>query len=98
MLYNIKQRNVMEEQNHPISWDYIKKVTTKLANNKAQGLNGVLPNSFNALGDVNLSWLLIFYNQFCHSQDDFDEWHGGQVFNVPKKVTPPTPTNGEGSP
>ena len=29
--------------------------------------------------------LLLFYNQFWHSQADFDEWHEGQVVPVPKK-------------
>ena len=28
---------------------------------------------------------MIFYNQFCNIQDDFDEWHEGQVVHLPKK-------------
>ena len=34
VLYKIKQREVMEELDHPISWYEIKKSTTKLANDK----------------------------------------------------------------
>ena len=75
----------MEELYHPISWDDIKKSTTKLANGKAPGLNGVQPNAFKALDDANISWLLLFYNQFWNSQADFNEWHEGQVVNVTKK-------------
>ena len=40
---------VMEELDPPISWDGIKKSTTKLANKKSLGLNGILPNAFKAL-------------------------------------------------
>ena len=64
MLDKIKQREVMDELDHPILWDEIKKATTKLANDKAPGLNSVLPNALKALYDANLSWLLILYNQF----------------------------------
>ena len=46
VLNNIKQRDVIEELDHPISWDWIKKSTTKLANDKSPGLDGVPPNSF----------------------------------------------------
>ena len=42
---------VMEELYLPISWDEIKKATTKLANNKAPGLNYILPNAFKALNN-----------------------------------------------
>ena len=85
MLDKIKQREVMYKLDHPISWDEIKKATTKLANEKAPGLNGVPPNAFKALDDANLSWLLLFYNQFWHSQDEFYKWNEGQVVTVPKK-------------
>ena len=53
----------MEELDHPISWDEIKKITTKLANKKGPGLNGVPTDAFKALDDVNISWLMLFYNQ-----------------------------------
>ena len=56
VLDNIKQREVMNELDQPISWEEIKKATTKLANNKASGLNGVLPNAFKALDGANLSY------------------------------------------
>ena len=75
----------MDELDHSISWDEIKKATTKLANDKAPGLNSVPPDAFKSLADANLSWLLLFYNQFWHSQAEFDEWHEGQVVTVPKK-------------
>ena len=75
----------MDELYHSISWDEIKKSTTKLANEKTPGLDGVPPNTFKALDDANLSWLVIFYNQFWHSQADFDKWHKFQVVPVTKK-------------
>ena len=65
----------MDELDHPISWDEINKATTKIANDKAPGLNVVPLNVFKPLDNTNLSWILLFYNQFCHSQADFDEWH-----------------------
>ena len=55
LLDNIKQREVMDELDQPISWDEIKKSTTKLENDKAPGLNGVPHNAFKALDDANLS-------------------------------------------
>ena len=76
-----------------ISWDEIKKSTTNLVNDKAPGPNGVPPNTFKALDEANLSWILLFYNQFWHSLYDFDKWHEGQIV-----ATPPTLTSGEGSP
>ena len=79
MLDKIKQREVMDELDQPISWDEIKKSTTELVNDIAPGLNGVPPNTFKALKDVNLSYLLLFYNQFWHSQADFNEWHERQT-------------------
>ena len=81
----------MDELGHKISWDEIKKSTTKLANEKAPGLNGVPSNAFKALDDANLSWLLLFYNQLWHSQADFDEWNKGQVVPVPKKFNTTDP-------
>ena len=54
----------MDKLDQPISRDEIKKSTTKLANDKEPGLNSVPPNAFKALDDANLSWLLLFYNQF----------------------------------
>ena len=64
VLDNINQKDVMYELYHPISWDEINQVTTKLANYKAQGINGVPPNEFKALNNVNLSWILLRYNKF----------------------------------
>ena len=85
VLNKIKHRDVMDKLDHPISWDEINKPTTKLAKYKAPGLNGVPPNAFKALDDVNISWLLLFYNQFWHSQADFDKWHESQLVPVPPK-------------
>ena len=64
VLDKIKQIEVMDELYQPISWDEINKSTTNLANDTETGLNGLPPNSFKALYDANLSWLLLFYNQF----------------------------------
>ena len=75
----------MEKLDQTISWYEINKSTTQLANDKAPGLNGVPNNAFKSLDDANLSWLLLFYNQFWHSQSDFDKWNEGQVVPVPNK-------------
>ena len=72
MLDKIKQREVMDELDHPISWDEIKKPTTKLAKDTAPGLNGVPPNAFKFLDNTNLSWIILFYNHFWNIQADFD--------------------------
>ena len=55
LLDKIKQRELTEELYHTISWNEIKKSTTKLVNDKAPGPNGVPPNAFKALEDANLS-------------------------------------------
>ena len=96
VLDNIKQRDVTEKLDPPISQDDIKKATTKLANDKAPGLNGVPPNSFKALNDENITWLLLFYNQLWRGQADFDGWHLGQVVTVPKKGNTSDPNNWRG--
>ena len=62
MLDKIKQREVMDKLYQPISWDEINKAKTKLANDRAPGLNSVPPNAFKELDDANLSWLPLFYN------------------------------------
>ena len=64
VLDNIKQIEVMDELDQHISWDEIKKYTTELSNDKSPGLNGVQPNAFKTVDDANLSWILLFYNQF----------------------------------
>ena len=75
VLDKIKQREVMDELDNTISWDEIRKTNVKLANEKVTGLNGVPSKAFKVLEDSNLSWILIFYNQFYYSQADFDKWH-----------------------
>ena len=84
----------MEEIDHPISWDEIKKSTTKLANKKSPGLNGFLPNAFKALNEKFL--LGLYYSKINPglSKDDFDKWHEGQVFMLPKNLSPQTPKSG----
>ena len=88
----------MDELDHPISWGEIKKSTTKLAEDKAPGLNSVPPNAFKALDDENISWIPLFYNQFLNIKADFDKWYEGQVVPVPQKGETTNPTRGEGSP
>ena len=55
MLDNINQIYVMGELDTLISWEEIKKATTKLANDKAPELNGVPPNVFKAPNDENIT-------------------------------------------
>ena len=59
VLDKIKKREAADELYQPISWDEINKSTIKLANDNSPGPNGVPPNSFKALDDTNLSWLLL---------------------------------------
>ena len=49
VLYKIKQREVMDKLDQPISWYEIKKSTTKLVNDKSPGLNDVPTNAFRYL-------------------------------------------------
>ena len=70
VLYIINQIDVMKELDTPIPWDEKSKTTTKLANYKAPGLNGVPPNAFKALNDENITWILLFYNQLWCRQAD----------------------------
>ena len=53
------------------------KSTTKLAKDKAPGLNGVPPNALKSLDDENITWLLLLYNQFWRRKSDFYEWNEG---------------------
>ena len=55
VLDKTNQIDVMKELDHLIPWDDIKKSTIKLANNKAPGINVVLPNAFKALDDENIT-------------------------------------------
>ena len=58
VIEKIKKIDLTKELDHPISWNNIKKSTTKLAKYKSPGLNGVPPYAFKALDEENLSWLL----------------------------------------
>ena len=78
------------------SCNNINKTTTKLANIKAPGINGVPRNVFNTFDVVNISCLLIFYNQFWHIQADFDKWNEGQAVHVTKKSNTPYPNKWRG--
>ena len=57
---------------------------TKLTNDKAPGLNKVLPNDFKALNGDNLTNLLDFFNEYWLEKTDLDEWHEVQIVPVPK--------------
>ena len=94
VLEKIKQREVVEELDKPISWSEIKKAIKMWANKKAPGLNDVLTNAFKALNDANLFWIMLLYNQFWHSQDELDKWNEVQLVHVLKKAIPPTLTSG----
>ena len=98
VLESIKQRYMMEELDPRISWDEIKKSTTKLVNEKAPGINGVPPNVFKAINDKNLTWILLFFNQLWSVQADSNKWHLGQVVPIQKKATSVTLASGEGLP
>ena len=93
---DIKQREVTGKLYKPILCDEIKKSTTKFKNDKAPGLNYVPPNAFKEIDDANLSYILLLYNQFWHSQAELDEWHEGQVVLVPKKGDKTDPNRWKG--
>ena len=84
MINNIKQRQTMHELNKPIAWAELKTEIAKLANDKAPGLNKVLPNAFKSLSNANLAHLLTFFNQHWEGEADFAEWNEGQIVPVPK--------------
>ena len=64
----------------------IKKFTTKLENDKTPGLNSVPLRVSKTIDDKNITWLILFYNQFRSIQAYFDIWNEGQVFLLPSKV------------
>ena len=64
-LYELKQRDGMQEIYQPISWDELKAAVPKFTNNKAPGLNKVPSNSFKALNNENLTHFLDFFNKYC---------------------------------
>ena len=64
VINKIKQRQTMHELNKPILWAELKTAIAKLANDKAPGLNKVLPNAIKSLSNANLAHLLIFFNQY----------------------------------
>ena len=80
----IKQRQTMHELNEPISWAKLKTAISKLANDKAPGLNKVPPNAFKSLSNANIAHLLTFFNQYWEGESDFSEWHEGQFVPLPK--------------
>ena len=84
VINNIKQRQTMHELNKTISWAELKTEISKLANDKATGLNKVPPNAFKSLSNANLAHLLTFFNQYREGEADFSEWHKGQLVPVPK--------------
>ena len=59
-------------------------VNQELTNDKAPGINKVLPNSFKSLNNDNLNHLLDFFNEYWMEKTDFDECHEGQIAPVPK--------------
>ena len=65
----------MDELNEPITWAQLKTAISKLANDKAPGLNKVPPNEFKTLSNKNLTHLLTFLNQYWVGEADFTEWH-----------------------
>ena len=62
----------------------MKQAITKLSNGKSTGLNDVLHDVFNALGEQNLLTLMSFFNSYWMEETDFTEWHEGQLVMFPK--------------
>ena len=62
-LYEVRQIDVMQEIDQPISWAELKAAGTKFTNNKVQGLNKVPPNDFKDINYDNLTHLSEFFNR-----------------------------------
>ena len=56
----------------------------ELTNYKAPRLNGVPPNTFKSMLEENIRHHFGFITEFWEDTVDFEEWHEGQVFPVPK--------------
>ena len=84
VLRGILQRLMIIELDAPIKWAEMKQAVRKLANGKSPSLNDVPPDAFKALDDANLLTLLDFFNSYWNEENDFSEWHEGQVVPVPK--------------
>ena len=82
-----RYRKIIQWKNliHPFHGMRLKQSIIKLVSDKAPELNSVPHNAFKALNNKNITWPLLFYNQFWNGQADFREWHLGQVVPIPPK-------------
>ena len=83
-LYEVRQRDVMQEIGQTISWGGLNAAVPKFTNNKATGLKKSLTNAFKGTNNENLTHLLDFFNKYWLEETDFDECHKGQIVPVPK--------------
>ena len=84
-LKDIEPHNIFEGINILISWEEIKFVVRKLANNKSLGLNNVPPD---ASRHPPTRTLTSYSTSSTHTgAKKFSEWNKEQVFLVPKKTS-----------
>ena len=84
MINYIHLREVMEElDNPPLRKEFICAIQ-ELTNDKSPVLNGVPPNAFKYMSEENLCHHFDFITELWEYKVNFEEWHEGQFFPVPK--------------
>ena len=84
VINDIHLREVMGELDVPPLWTEFNSAIQELTNDKAPGLNGVPPNAFKSMSEENMRHHFGFITEFWEEKVNFEEWHEGQVFPVPK--------------
>ena len=64
VLYEVRQRNVMHELDHTISWDEIKAAVINPTNGNFSALKKIPLNAFKEIKYDNLTHLLEFFNKY----------------------------------
>ena len=80
----IKLRETEHCLSRDIGWHEFLRAITYLKNDKAPGLNGVTPNAFKCMDERNLKTVYKFICDSWDGNEDYKEWHEGQVVLVPK--------------
>ena len=84
VINDIHLREVMCELDVPPSWTEFISAIQELTNGKAPGLNDVPTNAFKSMSEENLRHHFDFITEIWEYKFDFEEWHEGQVVQVPK--------------
>ena len=84
VINDINLREVMGELEVPTSWTESTRAIQELTNENYPGINGVPPNAFKSMSEENMRHHFGFITEFWEEKANFEEWHEGQVFPVPK--------------